>query len=206
LLSSELALTAAAKGTYGEYELIILHHSHFLIGGPPVLIRHPVTQTFTFSMLLDTRMASYTKGVPMALPFPHSVPEARSTAKFPSTLALSTGPQRFGCDVSFVKTLCRDPHWIHAQFYFFSGLCSCMPLSSGIPNNPMKPHSGSMSRVPSRRASICEGGPILPLQIRRCTLVSPLSHQVLVSRLVFLPRRWSMLLHHWKHVAFDRIY
>ena len=34
------------KGTSGKYELIIPHPSHFLMGGAPVVIKHPVTQEF----------------------------------------------------------------------------------------------------------------------------------------------------------------
>ena len=34
------------KGTKGEYELVILQPAHFLYGGFPVIIKHPITQEF----------------------------------------------------------------------------------------------------------------------------------------------------------------
>jgi len=41
------------KDIDGKYELIILHPSHFLMGGAPVMIKHPVTQEFTEFFIQD---------------------------------------------------------------------------------------------------------------------------------------------------------
>jgi hypothetical protein len=46
-LLSEHILTIIVKDTTGEYELIILRPSHFLIDDFPMVIKHPTTQDFT---------------------------------------------------------------------------------------------------------------------------------------------------------------
>lgn len=46
LLHSDFGLTALMKGVQGKYELVILHHSHFLIDNSPVVIKHPLTENF----------------------------------------------------------------------------------------------------------------------------------------------------------------
>lgn len=40
-------MTAIVKGTKGEYELVILPPTHFLLDNSPVVIKHPITGNFT---------------------------------------------------------------------------------------------------------------------------------------------------------------
>ena len=41
-------MIGTVKDTDDKHELIILHHSHFLINGCPLVVRHPTTERVTF--------------------------------------------------------------------------------------------------------------------------------------------------------------
>lgn len=47
LLPQNTSLTDTAKNVVGEFELIILHPSHFLIDKPPMTVKHPTTREWT---------------------------------------------------------------------------------------------------------------------------------------------------------------
>ena len=64
MLLSEYTLTTVVKRTRGEYELVILCPSHFLIGNFPVVIKHPVTQNFTTFYASEYRDGFLREGSP----------------------------------------------------------------------------------------------------------------------------------------------
>ena len=70
MLLSGYTLTIIVKGTRGEYELVILRPSHFLIGNFPVVIKHPVTQNFTTFYASENRDGSLREGSPTGPPLP----------------------------------------------------------------------------------------------------------------------------------------
>ena len=74
---SKCALTIVAKDVKGEYELVIIHPSHFLIDNFPVVIKHPVTGRFTYFYASEHKDGTLHEGSPTGPPCYCFIPEAQ---------------------------------------------------------------------------------------------------------------------------------
>ena len=95
------------KGTKGEYELVILHPAHFLIGGFPVVIKHPDTQKITCFYASKNGDGHLREGSPTGLP----LPPFRSRGKIGRDVPLNPILVNFAAHTRLRRLIRQDPMW-----------------------------------------------------------------------------------------------
>ena len=95
------------KGVKGEYELVILHPSHFLIGNAAVLIKHPLTQNFTCFYASKHKDGHLREGSPTGPP----LPPLHSRGKMSRTISLNPILVNYAAMVRLRRLIRQNPKW-----------------------------------------------------------------------------------------------
>ena len=98
-------MTVTTKGTSGEYELVILRPSHFLVDNFPVVIKHPITQNFTCFYASDSKDGYLCEGSPIGLPLPPF--RSRGVREIPLNPILVN----YAANVRLRRLIRGDPAW-----------------------------------------------------------------------------------------------
>jgi len=104
---SECALTIVAKGVKGEYELVIIYPSHFLIDNFPVVIKHPVTRRFTCFYASECKDGMLREGSPTGPPLPPFCSRGTTERSTPLNPILVN----WAAIIRLRRLICQNPMW-----------------------------------------------------------------------------------------------